>query len=607
MPHPLTKTLLGLTLLALAVARAPCAHADGGEWTVDLKSSDQEKISRDVEGNTLAERTRERSLDIAWKAPLQPTLDMDYKFNFSRSVNESSDDFDSYEDSVTTEVALKAQWWEFNLGFDETNTHSGDPENDYETTHTLDGELKITPEYEDLPEFSFKFESSLDSDSQNYTANMEYEMLDIFTLKFEANKDVTDDTGVATDNTDARKFKGEASLSLDFWSHWIFETTATHTRDQQLTIDNGGYLLEKSDSVNNDYSAKLSNNPLDWIEYSVEYKMTEDKDLIEDVPVSRTGDVKNTIKLTPELTNAIKLELGFSNDVEDTSGTDSASRNSTNEYNFKTTYEGLDIFTLDFSYDRKDSKENPKSAEESTATTRDDSYKGTLDFGVWDDQIAVKTEKEYKYSWENSKQSANEDTWNFEVSVAPENIPNLEITPKYNVKEDTDRIEGTTNRENSLDTQVVYTVSLGDVTELKLDHAYKRTGTSPGDGTPSTIKREDTSKFSLAFKDFLQGMSLEGTWERNATDESLDDVGPEINFKYTVTYDWEILKNYNLTLDYEFSDNQESADEQGFKAEIGGNLFKDAIELKASYERNEKYGADASLDQTYLIEVGGKI
>lgn len=607
MPHFIKRRLLAVTLLALAVGAPGRVFPEGGKWELNLDTKDQEKVSEDVDGIKKYERTRERNFDVSFDTLLQPTLQFKYKLEFSRKIDDSSSDFDSTEDSVKTESTLTAQWWELMLGFEETDTKSDDPDNEFETTHTIKGELKIEPEYENLPDFSYKFESSEDSDTQNYTANFEYEIAKMFSIKAEAQKDLTDNTGKGTDNTDARKFKGELSFKRDFWTMWQVEATATHTRDQQLSLDNGGYLIEKQDKITNEYNTKLATNPLEWIDYSLEYKLSENEDLMADTPVESTGNLKNTIKLSPEFLNALSMELGYTNEFEDTSGTDTASKKCNNEYNLASKFEAMEILTLDLSYDRKDNQESPKSSGEATKTTRDDDYKATLDLGVWEDQIALKVDREFKYSWQDSELTTNQNTWNVEADITWDHVPNLEVKPKYTWKNDEDRIEGKTTDEKTLEANLIYTISLGDVTEIKLDHTYKRVGKEPGDDTPDTIQREDSTKFGLKFSDFLRGMNFEATWERSATDESMDDVGPEIDFKYGLKYDWDVLEHYKLTTTYEFNDNQESGDEEKYKAELATKIFKDAIEITTSYEKSQKFGADGTIEQTYLIEVSGKL
>lgn len=607
MPHFIKRGLLAATLLALAAGTPLRAGAEGGKWEINLDTKDQKKVSDDAEGVRKTERTRERNFDLSFDTTLQPTLEFKYKLELSRKEDESSADFDKTEDSVKTEMTLTSQWWEFMLGFEETDTRSDDPDNDFETTHTIKGELKIEPEYEDLPDFSYKFESSEDSDTQNYTANFEYEIAQMFTIKAEAQKDLTDNTGSDTDNTDARKFKGEIGFKRDFWTMWQFEATATHTRDQQLSLDNGGYLIEKQDKITNEYSTKLATNPLEWIDYSLEYKLSENEDLMADTPVEATGNLKNTVKMSPELTDSISMELGYTNEFEDQSGTDTAARKFNNEYNFATKYEAMEILTLDLSYDRKDNVESPKSSEEERKTTRDDAYKASVDMGVWDDQITLKIEREFKYSWQDSELTTNQNTWNLDSDITWDHVPNLELKPSFAWKKDEDRIENKTTAEKTLEVGLVYTVSLGDVTEVKLDHTYKRVGKEPGDDTPNTIQREDSTKLSVKFSDFLRGMNLEANWERSANDESMDDLGPETDFKYGLKYDWDILEHYKLTASYEYNDNQESSDEEKYKAELATKIFMDAVEITASYEKSQKFGSDGTVEQTYLIEFSGKL
>lgn len=604
MPQTFFKTSLALAAFALVFGSQGAARAEG-KWTVDFKANAQNTLTEDEKG-TLVKRSREKDLNVKLDTQLMPTFDMSASLKFNRKNDDNDNEFAKEEDKYSADAQFKADWWNLDLGYEETQSESGDPSNPKDLAYTAKAELKIEPEHDILPRLNYKY-SNTDSEIDNtYMATFEYELAEMLKFKAETERGLTDVKDPTSNDKDSRKFRAEAAFDMAFLEEWKVELKGSTVKDQQLSLSNDGLLMEEQNKITNELNGKVSDKPLEWVDLSFEAAHTEDKDLVEATPTQTKDSYKTALKMNPKPTSNLDLELGYSNNIEQNGGTDADSTKVDNEYNLAATWEIFSLLKLDASYDRKNSTDDPEKAGEITATTRDDDYKVAAEMGVWEDQIALKAERTYKYGWKDGEMTSSQSGWNVTADATLDDLPNMEFTPTYTLTSTHDHVAAKLDDERKLEAQLAYKVELEKALAVNLDHTYSRTDKRPGDATPNTITREDTTKITAKLTDFLQGMALEAGWERNASDQSLDDKAAEIDYKYTLKYTWDIRATYKLSLDYAYSKNQVTDDEESFLAEVVTSVLNDKIELTLSYDYNQKYGGVKSKEQTYLIEIGGK-
>lgn len=600
------RYFVALAVIAPVFLAPPRVGAKGGEWTTDLKASVEQKTAKASDTPSVTTLTREETIDLKYTTQLDQTLDLTSSFNLGRKTVNAEDDFDTTEKKGKADLAFKAKWWNLALVFDESVSGSDDTSKPSETTTTKSADLKIEPTFEGLPKLSYKIEDKDDTQDQSFQGTIEYELAKMVKLKAEAQKDISEVKTPDGEDSDARKFKAEMTFYRDFWTMWKFEAKAAASREQQLSLDQEGFLLEKQDKTTREYSSKLALNPLKWIDASFEFIETRDNDLMLDEPVQVSDKTSGSIKMTPKPTEKIDLELGYTNQWDKSSGSNTDSTKTSNEYNLAAKWTILKLMIVEASYDRKDDRDDPDSGDEISKETRNDDYKYSAEMKFWMDQISLKAEQTFKETWDGSEKTAEENALNFEGNGTLKSVPNLEFKPTYTFKSTEDRVEGNTDKERKLEVVLNYAIVLGKVTNLKFDHTYRRTDKEPGSGDPATIMREDDSTANVRFSDFLRDMSLEFSAARKASDESLDDVGPEIDYKYTAKYELVALTKYKFSLEYQYDDNQEAEDGDSLKASIDTQVFRDKIELSLSYDQTRKFGAEKTEDQTILFELTGK-
>lgn len=576
-----------------------------GEWSTDLKTSENKTVSTSSTGVT-EKLTEERSLNLSFQTKFDQYLDWTSSFKFTRNKEINDDSPVNTTDDLGVDAGLKSKWWETKATFTQNIAQTGsgvDEDVTYDTAYSF--EARVEPEYKNLPRFSYKMDGKDDSMARDYQGSMEYELLKILKFKAETKKNTTDNYNSEETDTDTRSIKGEGTLTLDFWNTWKFETTGTASKDQTYNLTSDGTVIEESEKVTSDASAKISNQPLEWINLDAESLVSKTRDVtgINRNELKYTN--KGSVKMTPKPTDAIDLELGFTQNLDQSANTDADQTDLTREYNFAVKWAVLKFLNFNCSYDKKLGRTDPEKSDGATTTTKDDSISLEADLGVWDDQITFSVTQTYENSWSDGDHITNKDNLNFEAKMALKDLPNLEINPSVTTKSDTDRIEKKTERENNVQLDINYTVDIGQVTSIALTHSYGRTETFPSTG-PSKISRTDSTKLTANFSDFLRGMKFEAGAERAGKDDSKDDLEPVIDYSYTMKYTWDILLNYSLGVDYKFNDKQDDADDDSFGITFSGKFMKDLATVNASYEKTRTYGESGTKEETYMIEINAK-
>ena len=120
------------------------------------------------------------------------------------------------------------------------------------------------------------------------------------------------------------------------------------------------------------------------------------------------------------------------------------------------------------------------------------------------------------------------------------------------------------------------------------------------------LVRDDDSDLTLSFDNFLEGMALELSLTRKASDESKDDKGPEIDYTYNVTYDYEFLENYTFSFEYQLDRKQESEDVRNFQTTLSMEFLEGLLTVDLEHEFEEQLEGETKDVHRYLIEVTGK-
>ena len=153
--------------------------------------------------------------------------------------------------------------------------------------------------------------------------------------------------------------------------------------------------------------------------------------------------------------------------------------------------------------------------------------------------------------------------------------------------------------------EIGYEISVNDRLVLTLDHTYSRTQNWPSDASMS-IERSDDTDLVLTWDDFFRGMGVELSWTRAASDTSGDDKEAEIDYTYSVIYDWEILSSYAFGFEYNRDTKQESEDTQDFTTTFSAEFYDGRIILDFEHEFDEQLQGDRDSTHRYLIELHGE-
>ena len=250
--------------------------------------------------------------------------------------------------------------------------------------------------------------------------------------------------------------------------------------------------------------------------------------------------------------------------------------------------------------------EDPTTEDDSeTDETLDDTYEILFDYSLWGEFLVLEVTRTWDLSWEKGVKTTEERSWDVGLDFTPLYVPNLEIVPTYSFTQDVDEIADTTDEEKSIDVDIGYEFSVNDRLVLALDHTYSRTQNWPSDAK-MTIERSDDTDLVLTWDEFLRGMGAELSLTRAASDTSGDDKGPEIDYTYSATSDWEILSNASFGFEYNRDVKQESEDTQDFTTTFSVEFLDGRIILDFEHEFDEQLQGERTETHRYLIELQGE-
>jgi hypothetical protein len=574
------------------------------EWKLTLDASDEKTTDITEEGGDTSE-TVKKSLAVDYKTSLSQTLDFTGKFTYDVTTEISQNDFDTTEIAPKLETEFKAQWWTFSADWEQKINSSDDPANTGTTETTYTVEVKIEPEYEDLPDVTYTFKGDKDTLTKTYQGVLEYSFLEMLDVKIDAKQENSVERDSANDDGQDRKLTTDVKFDHEPLDTLKVEAEWSLDRSQSLSFDSDGNITEETDTLDNKLNGKVTQKPFDWSEISLKKEVEWKKDLQVAEPSERTDKWTTDLSYDPELTSALKGELGYIDTREKKTGVDSPERNWNQEYALALTFEPLPLFKLNTSYDRKDEKKFPMKTGEEQSTKRNDDYKFEAESKSFNDQITFKVTREIKYTWEDGAKTGLDRNWEITTEISWENIPNLTLKPSYKFDQDTDAVEQSNivKRESKMD--LGYKIELGDVTKFDLGHVFTRTSNYPDDEL-YFVERKDETTLKLELSDFLEGMKLGGEYTRNASDKSGDDVGPELSYKHTFTYEWLALDTYNLKFGYEHELGNKTEDKENFDTAISFKIFNDKVEVKFEHEYSNKLQGDEEQKHRYLIEIKGE-
>ncbi len=607
MPQPLLPTTF---VLCLAIALAAPPGGLGATWSVDATVSDERKTEITEQGSESTE-TAEQSYSISYEVDLNPSLllSLDLTLDITDEIKEPG--YDTRDVNPSVEADLSGPWWDLTGSWETTVKSSHDPEEDTTRDDSWNLELTAEPESPAVPDVKAKYQRDVSREGgtaekvdDTLEGSLDYGLGEWLDVTFDVKRDISDDRINEDSDTEDRDYKVDVSFDKELWARAKFEAEWSNERQQSLTLADDGEILERDDSLKNSFQAKLTYNPLDDLELSLDRQIDWDKDL-EQGPLEVTDTWTGEASYGASLTETIGLDLDYSDERKETRGTGSDSYAITRDYSVAADFAPLDTVTLSPSFDRSAKIEWFVDPEQPTDDSVDDTWEVELDAAFWKDQLDLALTRTFKVTVENGERTATERNWDADLTVSYEGLPNLSLSPQYTYTQDDDLLKDTSDIERKWEVQIQYELTFGDVTTFSLDHTYTRTSTDPAEGR-STIQREDDSEVSLSFSSFLEGMDLELSLTRKASDESEDDKGPTVDYTYSVTYDLTVLEIYDFSFEYNYDKKSEAENTRNYQTTFSVEFLDGMVSLNLEYELDQQLQGDKKDTHRYLIELQGQ-
>lgn len=598
MPQPRLSivALCALAALAPAVVRA-------ATWSVDASISDERKTEVTAEGSESTE-TVDQSYSISYELPLHSdlTFSLELGLDITDEINEPG--YDTREIKPTVDAEIQGRFWTLTGSWDQTIDKSRDPEEQDSTETNWTVEAALEPEHDLLPEAKFTIEGGETSLDRMIEGSISYSFLDMVEFTFDAQRE-TSDQEEADSDTEDRQYRFEVSLDRELSERLKVEAAWKNERQQNLTLSDDGNVLERDDSLKNNFQAKATFTPLDDLELSLDREIDWDKDLEQATPVDVTDTWTGEVSYGRSLTETIDIDLSYSDERKDTRGAGPGSYAITRDYSAALDFSPLENLMVSPSFDRSDKVEWFDDPAEPKDESVDDTWEIQMDASVWDDQVQVSLTRTWNRTTEQGDRTTDERKWDVEFTIAYEGLPNLTFEPDYTYTEDEDLLKRTTDIERQWEVGIQYELKLGEVTTLSLDHTYTRTSSDPAEGK-ATIKRDDDTDVTLSFSDFFAGMSLELSLTRTASDESEDDKGPTVDYTYSITYDWSFLEQYDLSYEYQFDKKSDAEDTRNHQVTLSAEFLEGLLTISFEWELDQQLEGEKRDTHRYLIEVQGQ-
>lgn len=595
--HTLKLCLASLCLVLWSALAHPAT------WTADAVFTVERTTEVTADGTT-----HENQFDQAYTLTYETNLFETLEFSLDLALDiEEIDEIPGYgtrDVTPSVEINLVAQWWDLFASWEETKTTNKDPAESRTVESSWEFEAVVEPEYEALPSFKYNVQGGNDDvTDKDMDLVFEYSFLDKLDVHLGFTRETTDEPEPDTD-TDGRSIETEINLSHEFTKAISFEADWSSDRNQTLTLTDDGEILVREDTLENDVRALLEWDILEMLVLSIEKEVQWDKDLEQDtleVTDSWVGDAE----FDHDFSEALHLNLAYSDERENARPVGFHTYTITRDYTAELEFTPFEWLTIGPSFDRSDKTAWSKEPDGETEKTLDDTYEILFDYSLWGEFLVLEVTRTWDFSWEQGTKTKEERAWDVGLDFAPLYVPKLEIVPTYSFTQDVDEIARTTDEEESIDVEIGYEIGVNDRLVLTLDHTYSRTQNWPSDAK-MTIERSDDTDLVLTWDEFLRGMGAELSLARAASDTSGDDKGPEVDYTYSVTYDWEILSNASFGFEYNRDVKQESEDTQDFTTTFSVEFLDGRIILDFEHEFDEQLQGERTQTHRYLIELQGE-
>ena len=595
--HTLKLCLASLCLVLWSAVAHPTT------WTADAVFT-VERTTEVKEDGTTHENQFDQSYTLSYETNLLETLEFSLDFALDIEDTDAVPGYGTRDTTPSVEVNLVAQWWDLFASWEETKTTNKDPAEGRIIESDWEFEAVVEPEYEALPAFKYSIQGGNDDvTDKDVELVFEYTFLDKLDVFLGLSRETTDEPEPDSD-TDGRTIEAEINLSHEFSKAITFEADWSSDRDQALTLADDGGILGREDILENNVRALLEWDILEMLMLSIEKEVEWDKDLEQDtleVTDSWVGDVE----FDHDLSEALHVNLAYTDEREDARPVGPHTYTITRDYTAELEFAPFEWLTISPSFDRSAKTQWSKEADSETDETLDDTYEILFDYSLWGEFLVLEVTRTWDLSWEKGAKTTEERSWDVGLDFTPLYVPNLEIVPTYSFTQDVDEIADTTDEEKSIDVDIGYEFSVNDRLVLALDHTYSRTQNWPSDAK-MTIERSDDTDLVLTWDEFLRGMGAELSLTRAASDTSGDDKGPEIDYTYSATSDWEILSNASFGFEYNRDVKQESEDTQDFTTTFSVEFLDGRIILDFEHEFDEQLQGERTETHRYLIELQGE-
>ncbi len=646
MPQP--RLLLAVLLLLVAGASVPLrGHA--ATWELEATVSEEKKTEIQNDGSTKTD-TFEQSYSISYDLDVNPALQLTVDFTLDitdeeKTTPDGSSDTDTREINPAVDVDLQAVWWDLTASWDYDQQSSSDELTTHDTTY--DVEFTAEPGSGVLPDVNFKFQrdrseegSQTQTVDDTYEGSLDYTFWDLLDITFDAKKEhqrdvdaiqVTDTgTGAVVQEidrkTETRSYQFDVSLDRDLLENLTLEVEWSNEREQTVEYAGGTNLstsppiiegetgtedFPRDDTLTNDLRGKLTYTILEDLELSLDRELNWDKDLEGD-QLDKTDTWTSEVSYARSLTDTIDIDLSYSDErkrEEFSDPTQDDTETTTRDYAAALDFSPFENLTISPSFDRSDKSDRPDlpvAGEPRSNDTVDDTWEIQLDAAVWDDRLELSVTRTWSVTREEGDKTTDDRDWDVEVTFTHEDVPGLELNPSYTYTETENAIDDTSEREKKIEVNINYEISLGDVLTFTLDHTYTRTQNYPATDI-DYVERDDDTDLTVTWDQFFDGMSLEGSFTRQANDKSEDDEEAKIDYTYSLLYDYEFLEQYTLSLEYEYDDKEEPPDSRNFLVTFSAEFLEGLLTVDWEYEYEKELGGDDPKEtHRYLIELSGQ-
>lgn len=640
--------LLRALFLAAAVCMAPLLGR-AATWELEATVSEEKKTEIQNDGSTKTD-TFEQSYSISYDLEVNPALQLTVDFTLDitdeeKTSPDATTDEDTREINPVVDVELQAVWWDLAASWDHDQKSSDDEPTTRDTTY--DVEFTAEPESEAVPSVNVKFQrdrseegSQTQTVDDTYEGSLDYTFWDLLDITFDAKKEHQRDedaiqvidtgTGAVVQEidrkTETRSYQLDVSLDRDILENLSLELEWNNEREQTVeyagdtNLDTSPPIIEgetgtedfpREDTLTNDLRGKLTYTILEDLELSLERELNWDKDLEGD-QLDKADTWTSEVTYARALTETIDIDLSYSDErkrEEFTDPTQEDTETITLDYAAALDFAPFENLTISPSFDRSDKSDRPDvpvPGEPRSDDTVDDTWEIQVDAAVWEDRLELSLTRTWSVTREEGDKTTDDRDWDLEVTFTHEDVPGLEINPSYTFTETENAIDDTSEREKQVEVNIVYEITLGEVLTFTLDHTYTRTENFPATDT-DYIERDDDTDITVTWDQFFEGMSLEGNFTRQANDKSEDDEPAEIDYTYSLIYDYEFLENYALSMEYEYDDKSDPPDTRNFLVTFSAEFLDGLLTVDWEYEyENELGGDDPKETHRYLIEVSGQ-